>query len=220
MLSNNQYSINNDDAETPLLGVAQQQDDQGDEKKTVVDKLKGVTGTAVFQTIVSVVIAIVIIIGMVGLVIGASLRENLVSYNIYDIVKVDNIKDHLVKLNTIATEHNGNRDVADGGFNASVDYVVSLLSRYSSVFDVTVQNFTSTVLELEEKPVLNVITPEPLAFVHLTDFSFHPSFEGDVESEVVYARNGCKADLYTPSTIAIISDDGCSVDKKITQASK
>lgn len=220
MLSNNQYSINNDDAEAPLLGAAQQQDGQGNGKSTVVEKLKGITSTTAFQTIISVVIAIVIIIGMVGLVIGASLRENLVSYNVYDIVKVDGIKDHLVKLNEIATEHNGNRDVADGGFNASVDYVVSLLSRYSKVFDVTVQNFTSTVLELDEKPVLNVLTPEPLAFVHLTDFSFHPSFEGEIEGDVVYAGNGCRSSLYTPSTIAIVSDDSCSVDRKIAQASK
>lgn len=219
MLSN-KYSINSYESDAPLLGSFRLQETEVKEKKSIMEKLKGFKSTALFRTIISVVIAIVIIIGMVGLVIGASLRENLVSYNVYDIVKVDGIKDHLVKLNEIATEHNGNRDVADGGFNASVDYVVSLLSRYSKVFDVTVQNFTSTVLELDEKPVLNVLTPEPLAFVHLTDFSFHPSFEGEIEGDVVYAGNGCRSSLYTPSTIAIVSDDSCSVDRKIAQASK
>lgn len=219
MLSN-KYSINSYESDAPLLGSFRLQETEVKEKKSIMEKLKGFKSTALFRTIISVVIAIVIIIGMVGLVIGASLRENLVSCNVYDIVKVDGIKDHLVKLNEIATEHNGNRDVADGGFNASVDYVVSLLSRYSKVFDVTVQNFTSTVLELDEKPVLNVLTPEPLAFVHLTDFSFHPSFEGEIEGDVMYAGNGCKSSLYTPSTIAIVSDDSCSVDRKIAQASK
>lgn len=217
MSSNSQYSINND-SDAPLLGTQNQGDTKTNEKKAK----KKITETTVFQTIISVVITIIILIGMVGLVIGASLRENMVSYNVYDIVGVDNIKNHLAKLNTIAAEHRGNRDILDGGFNASVDYVVSQLSRYKSVFNIEVQNFTSNIIELEETPVLNVIYPGQLSFIHGTDFTFHPSYEGEVEGEVAYAWNGCNSDLYTPSTIAIVTDDddNCTVDEKIEYASQ
>lgn len=220
MLSSNRYSINNDEAETPLIGSMQVNEGTLTNVKKKSRSIKDITRTTAFQTIISVVITIIILVGMIGLVVGASMREDLVSYNVYDLVKVDNIKSHLTKLNKIATEHRGNRDVLDGGFNASVDYVVSQLSRYKNVFDITIQNFTSTILELEETPVLNIVSPETLAFVHKTDFSFHPSFEGEVEGDVAYAGDGCNAKLYTPFTIAIVSDGNCSIYDKIDYASK
>ena len=211
------HSINGDST-APLL----QEEDipRGKPKQSFMDKLRGVTSTTAFQTAISVVVAVVIFLGMVGLVIGASLRENVVSYNVYDLVSVEEISKHLEKLNTIAKEHGGNRDVLDGGYNASVEYVVSQLSRYKDTYSVTIQNFTSTVLELEEPPIFRITSPAPLSFVHGTDFTFHPSGENAVEGPIADAGNGCSSDLYTNSTIATVTEDGCSVKEKISAASE
>lgn len=214
----NRHSINSDST-SPLLRDEENLQ-RGKPKQSFLDKLKGITSTTVFQTVVSVVIVVVIFLGMVGLVIGASLRENIVSYNVYDLVTMDGISKHLTKLNEIAKEHGGNRDVLDGGYNASVEYVVSQLSKYKNVYSVSIQNFTSAVLELEEPPIFRITSPAPLSFVHGIDFTFHPSGEDAVEGPIADAGNGCTTDLYTNSTIATVSYDGCSVQEKIDAASK
>ena len=79
MSSSSKYLINNDDAEAPLLDGQ-----EAEKKKTFMDKFRDIIGTTVFQTILSVVITVVIIIGMVGLVIDTSLREGVVSCCSYE----------------------------------------------------------------------------------------------------------------------------------------
>ena len=74
-----------------------------------------------------------------------------------DSVTSDDIFVHLEKLFDISQRYNNTRSAVRGGYNESVDYVVSQLAVAADYFTVQIQPFTITNFQEVAPPVLNLI---------------------------------------------------------------
>ena len=103
-------------------------------------------------------------------------------------VSITNIMSHLEAFQAIAILNGGNRAAQNPGYNASVDYVTSILSEKTN-YTVTVQPFNFQITEEVSTPEFQQISPNAATYVRGVDFrTMTYTGSGDVQSPVSSCR--------------------------------
>lgn len=132
-----------------------------------------------------------------------------------DQVTVDGMNTHLQKLSDIAAAHDGSRADGTPGYDASVDYVSTVLR--DNGFEVELADFDRLVLANPGKPAVTVAGRTfPVDQASL----LAPTPAGGLSAETLRPRApaGCTTADYTGVTvrgaIVVVDDTGCSVVQK------
>jgi len=136
-------------------------------------------------------------------------------------MNINNLMNHLKEFQEIANENGGSRSV-NTGFNASADYVVSILQKETN-YKIETQVFSLKTYEQSEKPIFRGIDPISTVFKEGVDFlAFSYSGSGDIYGTVQTVDNlGCEASDYTnfvPGNIALVRRGTCSFHNKTKEA--
>jgi hypothetical protein len=98
-------------------------------------------------------------------------------------VKYNDVRKHLQELQQIADENGGNRGSITPGYQASVDYVASILRRAG--YDVTIQQFTFEFVGETAPPEFERVSPNPETYQEGEDFfTMQYSGSGDVTARI------------------------------------
>ena len=103
-------------------------------------------------------------------------------------VSITNIMSHLEAFQAIAVLNGGNRAAQYSGYNASVNYVTSILSEKTN-YTVTVQPFNFQITEEVSTPEFQQISPSAETYVRGVDFrTMTYTGSGDVQSPVTSCK--------------------------------
>ena len=151
-------------------------------------------------------------------------RVNNTHKKLLECVTVDGVRTHQAALQTIADANNGIRTSGTPGYDASVDYVVDLMTEAG--YEVTVQPFDFQTFISLSPSVLEQVTPPPAGPIVNSIMSYSGS--DDVTAQVtalaappVDATPGCEAEDFAgfpAGDIALISRGACTFALKATNA--
>ncbi len=120
-------------------------------------------------------------------------------------VSGENVKQHMVALQTIASQNGGNRAAGTKGYDLSVAYVAQQLERAGYTVTLDPINFVESWVE-NSPPVLDQVSPVAKSYVSNSEFfTFQPSPAGDVTAAVQ------GVDLTLPPTPVSSSTSGCEM---------
>ncbi|KAJ2719563.1 hypothetical protein GGI07_005150 [Coemansia sp. Benny D115] len=126
-------------------------------------------------------------------------------------LSTDRIYEHLIQLQTIASQHNNSRSVATG-HKASAEYVIEHLKEHGNC-DVYVQRFVSPVWTLKGTPRLGVRGDVKLDYIWSTDFQVlrYGGQGADIKEAPAVEINGCKHLQDVDGKVAVVqSHAGCT----------
>lgn len=132
-------------------------------------------------------------------------------------IQRDNLFSHLSRFQAIADANNGNRAVGTSGYQASVDYVLSVL-RQSVDCDVTVQPFDITNWQAGSAPKFSEVSPTETSFTdfNLLDYSAAGNISGNIAKPATAI--GCtNADWkdFPAGRIALVERGTCDFATKV-----
>jgi len=136
-------------------------------------------------------------------------------------VSITNIMSHLEAFQAIAVLNGGNRAAQYSGYNASVNYVTSILSEKTN-YTVTVQPFNFQITEEVSTPEFQQISPSAETYVRGVDFrTMTYTGSGDVQSPVTSCDDGCESSDFsgfTSGNVAVIARGTCDFSTKVDNA--
>eukprot|EP00012_Vannella_robusta_P014372 CAMPEP_0206210840 /NCGR_PEP_ID=MMETSP0166-20121206/17777_1 /ASSEMBLY_ACC=CAM_ASM_000260 /TAXON_ID=95228 /ORGANISM="Vannella robusta, Strain DIVA3 518/3/11/1/6" /LENGTH=448 /DNA_ID=CAMNT_0053632571 /DNA_START=101 /DNA_END=1444 /DNA_ORIENTATION=- len=128
---------------------------------------------------------------------------------------------HLDAFQAIANANGGNRAAQNPGYNASVDYVVSVLEAKTN-YTVTVQPFNFEITEENATPKFSQISPSPVDYARYLEFNtLSYTGSGDFQASATDGGDGCSASSFVgfPSgNIAIVARGDCDFSTKTDNA--
>jgi len=165
-----------------------------------------------------------------GVVTAAPAEAGVQGPDLTKLVKIKDIRKHLVELERVAERNGGNRASGQPGFDASVDYVVKVLKKAG--YKPQVQNFDFEYYEQEAPTVFEQVSPAPATYTEALDGDFlthYYSGEGDVTARAVPVDtddpdgvgSGCESDDFEgfpAGSIALIVRGGCTFADKAANA--
>ncbi|TCO34552.1 aminopeptidase Y [Kribbella steppae] len=120
-------------------------------------------------------------------------------------VSGENVKKHMVALQTIASQNGGNRAAGTKGYDLSAEYVAQQLELAGYKVTLDPINFVEAWVE-NSPPILSQVTPTPKTYVSNSEFfTFRPSPAGDVTALVQ------GVDLTLPPAPVSSSTSGCEM---------
>lgn len=104
-------------------------------------------------------------------------------------ISIENIMAHLDAFQAIADANGGNRAAQGPGYNASVDYVVSVLNAKTN-YTVTKQPFHFDITEENSAPEFSQVSPVQQNYARYLEFGVLTySGSGDVQASVTFGKN-------------------------------
>ena len=105
-----------------------------------------------------------------------------------NLMSTEKIMEHLEVFQAIADANNGNRAAQYSGYNASVDYVVGILSSQTN-YTVTVQPFNFDITDEVSAPKFAQISPSQVTYSRYVDFAtMSYTGSGDVQALATFGR--------------------------------
>eukprot|EP00339_Tiarina_fusa_P009908 CAMPEP_0117075546 /NCGR_PEP_ID=MMETSP0472-20121206/53265_1 /TAXON_ID=693140 ORGANISM="Tiarina fusus, Strain LIS" /NCGR_SAMPLE_ID=MMETSP0472 /ASSEMBLY_ACC=CAM_ASM_000603 /LENGTH=441 /DNA_ID=CAMNT_0004801101 /DNA_START=90 /DNA_END=1415 /DNA_ORIENTATION=+ len=136
-------------------------------------------------------------------------------------ISIEGIMAHLEAFQAIADMNGGNRAAQYSGYNASVDYVVSVLESKTN-YTVTVQPFNFDITAENTAPSFSQISPTSVSYARYLEFNtLTYTGSGNVEAPAVDGGDGCSPSSFvgfTPGNIALLARGDCDFSVKTDNA--
>jgi hypothetical protein len=167
---------------------------------------------------VSIVVGILLIVAILALTIATFLKinnnaittltttttmKNSLGSILAESIRIDEVMNHLKRLQRIATDNNGTRAVSTSGFNQTLDYIADSLT-INTDYTVIKNFFPIRQFALNSPPILiSSINGVPTDYTYSTDLSV---------AQFYYIQFSTKANFTNFENLTAIPNVGCSDD--------